>query len=83
MRKFFIPVANPTVDIQEAKAVFKQVKSGWNEIIKRRKDLSPEIKLAPDKPVYTRYAMATGNQLSLSMMRAAKAAMVLDFEEFQ
>ena len=25
----FIPVANPTIDSEEAKAVFKQVKSGW------------------------------------------------------
>ena len=28
-KKKFIPVANPTIDSEEAKAVFKQVKSGW------------------------------------------------------
>ena len=28
-KKRFIPVANPTVDIEEAKAVYNQVKSGW------------------------------------------------------
>ncbi len=60
MRKFFIPVDNPTVDIQEAKAVFKQVKSGWISMGKKVKEFESKV----EKFIGVKNAIAINNGTS-------------------
>ena len=43
-KKIFIPVANPTVGIEEASAVFRQVKSGWISMGKKVLEFENEVK---------------------------------------
>ena len=42
-KKKFIPVANPTVDIEEAKAVFNQVRSGWISMGKKVQEFENKV----------------------------------------
>ncbi len=60
MRKIFIPVANPTVDIQEAKAVFNQVKSGWISMGKKVEEFEGKV----EKFIGVKNAIAINNGTS-------------------
>ena len=40
----FIPVANPTVGIEEANAVYRQVKSGWISMGKKVQEFENKVK---------------------------------------
>tara|TARA_Y100000591_G_scaffold332660_1_gene370922 strand:- start:1534 stop:2679 length:1146 start_codon:yes stop_codon:yes gene_type:complete len=56
----FIPVANPTVGIKEADAVYKQVKSGWISMGKRVQEFENKVK----KFVGVKNAIAINNGTS-------------------
>ena len=56
----FIPVANPTVNIEEAKAVFNQVKSGWISMGKKVQEFENKV----EKYIKVKNAIAMNNGTS-------------------
>ncbi len=56
----FIPVANPTVDIEEAKAVYNQVKSGWISMGKKVQEFENKV----EKFIGVKNAIAMNNGTS-------------------
>ena len=56
----FIPVANPTVNIEEAKAVFNQVKSGWISMGRKVQEFENKV----EKYIKVKNAIAMNNGTS-------------------
>ena len=59
-KKIFIPVANPTVGIEEANSVHKQIKSGWFSMGKKVKEFEKKV----EKYIGVKHAIAINNGTS-------------------
>ena len=59
-KKKFIPVANPTVGIEEANLVHKQIKSGWFSMGKKVKEFEKKV----EKYIGVKHAIAVNNGTS-------------------
>ena len=59
-KKILIPVANPTVGVEEANSIYKQVKSGWFSMGKKVKEFEKKV----EKYIGVKHAIALNNGTS-------------------